>query len=258
MGCAAFAELCRCTVRIQGHLNYMMTLTPELRAITTRWVMDAVRGPSYEAGKDIRDFHVREITQEMVDSIPPGVDARMATFLLIYTPDHTPDRREVLDRGYQAYEAKVRYILSNPSLCSSDLRHGEHWIINGVYHYKLHATILGSDLASFLLEKGYKASFHNTVSRSAKVCIPIFDRVSNRTKSLANGEDKIEAHRFTIHSSGSVLQTSPTRFDEALKAYNTIMTEIKEFLGAESVSVRSDLSEEELSETPEHEELIDE
>lgn len=160
------------------------------------------------------DFLINELSPELMKRAPDDIDKVLATILLVYSPDFKFGK----ERYHSAYMKKIDYILTCPYVCDRHLSCGKPSVSNGVYNYKLGVSIEGSQLAIFLHERGYQATFMNWVSRAARVSIPIGNR------------DPPVYHRFEINVGGSVRQTSPTCHAEAIAAHKLVMRGINEYV----------------------------
>lgn len=230
MGNAAFSTLCWHVNSIQSHISHIGSLSDEDLEKVRQWIFTTTCGVPMQLAIGEVTYEVKEMTSEMVESIPENVDKRAATFFLLYAADF----RYGMVNGLHAYANRINEIItfarsSNPRVCKSEVHHGYYSVSNGVYNYSIGVSVICSKLAEFMLERGLSASFQNWHSRSTKVCIPIFGATAD-TKVLPDGTPKISAHRFTINPSGTIRQTSPTSYSEAVDAYHTIAEVIKQFL----------------------------
>ena len=106
-------------------------------------------------------------------------------------------------------------------------------IYNGIYNYKLKFTenIYLSDLSKKINNGNdrYIVSYHNTLSPHK---IDISKQIFNKDNEplIPKKYGKIPSHKFTISSTGSIKQTSPTSTEDAYNEYLLIKNRINQYI----------------------------
>jgi hypothetical protein len=241
MGNEAFEILCAHLNMIQSHIEYKNSLSEEVKNNTLKF---------FKEGNVIN-----------LESLPKNIDVRLTTFLSMYMEDF---------EDYNLFLEKIQRIMDIETVCTENIQPYVSRISNSVYNYTLNREISLIEMTQHLYKKGFNVSFHNWSSTYLNVSIPILkeapleedalegsEEISSKTPgSSSSGEtiktvsttsfsseeseksealekldnDKIKAHRFIIYRGGSIKQTSPTSFTEALEARNMILESIEDFV----------------------------
>jgi hypothetical protein len=243
MGKNAFIVLCSHLNMLQEKVNYIRSLSEEVKHHTVKWVMDNTMPVMVKDKLCIPNFNYEKILKESeTNSL---LDDQLAIFLWQFSDEFD---------NYRDFSDKIKAVLE---ICYSDepiILEGEEvtidtWkISNSVYNYTINEdneiSLIG--LSKYLHKKGFSVQFHNWNSRHLKVSIPILDSMESmenlddesvdsdetfETKTTKSStSNKIKAHRFSIHRGGSsIKQTSPSDSKSALEARNILLEAISEY-----------------------------
>jgi hypothetical protein len=239
MGVTAFEILCAHLNMVQGHLKNKNSLSEEVKKTTVDWITSNPK-----------------LTMEKLQNTPSFVNKELVEFLSGYFLEFDT---------YEDFCNKVHRVMAIDNLCSDDIQPDVSRISNSVYNYTLAKPISLLKMTNHLHMKGFNVSFHNWNSTYLNVSIPIFKSDASSTPSSipsqstteteeleeeeideADGADalsvggeaatledtkpeKIKVHRFIIYRGGSIKQTSPTKYEEALDVRNTLLEAISDF-----------------------------
>jgi hypothetical protein len=112
-------------------------------------------------------------------------------------------------------------------------------------------------MTNHLYKKGFNVSFHNWCNTHLNVSIPVLNDKSYTPKSKSSEvslstiktehtedsdsdeeeendkvqekEEKIKVHRFIIYRGGSIKQTSPTKYEDAISSKASLMKALEDF-----------------------------
>jgi len=239
---------------VQENLTYVRALPSHVRDRTYSWVLVTIKGPEVfvPTGRLAGEFasdHLINPFPTTLPEMPEGIDLRMALFLWTYAVD--------LDL-YSQCDKRLRSIFAIDSVCTPHCSPGPYRVSNAVYNYALGRSVPVVLCSGFLQGLKYNASFHNWSSNAVKLCLPtsgggaitrstseIPDEVDleedfgeeDEEESLEDGpppssppdEEKIRVHRFNISAVGTVKQTSPTGYKEALEKRTLVLSLMTEF-----------------------------
>jgi hypothetical protein len=230
MGNEAFAILCAHLNMIQSNIKIKNELSEDVKKLTVDWITS---NPS--------------LTMEDFQNPPTNVSKELVQILSGYFSE--------FDK-YEDFCEKVHKFMNINHLCSDEVKPLVSNISNSVYNYTLGKEISLLKMTNHLYSKGFSVSFHNWNCTYLNVSIPIFksspspsSTSSNSTIETEDSEDEIEtedfkeetetvinkkpnkikAHRFIIYRKGSIKQTSPTTYSEALDIRNTLLESISDF-----------------------------
>ena len=209
---------------LQKYLDYSNSLSDEEKKKNIDWLIKELS--DYEEGTREKD-----LLEEM--KIPDELNERFIIFLLKYFNDH-----DKLDN----YKKHIALLTENLVLSEKKVGCSKFNIFNSVYHIQpvknpnfrmpLHK------LAPFLAGLGVCTSFHNAISEGINVCFDVEEE-----KEGINHEDKFYKHRFTIHVTSKIRQSSPTCREEAYKYYLGMMNLLKLFCKQEDIDFKKYISE---------------
>jgi hypothetical protein len=231
MASTAFTVICWHINSIQGHIDHIHSLSEEKIEKTLAWIASTVKGEFVEY-----DYLVNEMTEEMVASIPEkeGVDVRMATFLLLYTFDFRYGSETKL-YAYGKHINEIVQFARSPCPRISDKENiisGSQAVNNAVYNYNIGTAIVCGQFALFtkslFKDPSREVSFINWHSSAVTVFFHIKEQSDSKVR--PSGDPKMKAHRFIINPSGTIRQTSPTVYSEAVDAYYEIADIIGKYL----------------------------
>jgi len=215
MGENAFNVLCLHLNTIQKHINYIRSISMEVRDKTIQWVIDNL---------DVEDYNLS--VTEAANTL--GIDSNLALFLLQFSETLTQEE----------FVEKVNYIYKSifeegVNVCNEDVDIIDCVISNSVYNYNIGREVSLIELTKHLDKKGFSVSFHNWNSTHLKLAIPIFDDDKSTPSESSGSSGKIRAHRFCLHRSGSCKQTSPTSYIEAVNARKMFMEGMSDYVYVE-------------------------
>jgi len=240
MGLEAFEILCAHLNMIQSHIKVKNSIPEDQKKAVVDWItgnpdftIESFQDPPKELNKDLIQF--------------------LSAYFLEF--DNYPDFCE-----------KIKKVMEINHLCTENVKPSVYRISNSVYNYTLGKEISLLKMTNHLYGKGFNVSFHNWNSTYLNVSIPIFKSESTKLTPLSiasasseeieeNSDDdeeveneiletpkdlepeeeietkpvKIKAHRFIIYRKGSIKQTSPTSYNEALEIRNMLLESIADF-----------------------------
>lgn len=234
MGKYSFEVLCSHINMIQGHLDYIRTLSYKVKDYTIRWIVDNVNKKKDNTINAIlfEDIQKESETNEYLDS-------RFASFLYQFTNefDNFKDYYDKLFKVLDICNSKENVVIEDFTIAIVNYK-----ISNSVYNYSLDLenkdiSLLG--LSKFLHQKGFSVDYHPLISTHLKIVIPIeenIDEVDNifddnsSSSGSSSSSNKIKAHRFSIHRGGvSIKQTSPSEASIASAARQKLLSAIYEY-----------------------------
>jgi len=209
---------------LQKFLDFSNGLSVEEKEKNINWLLEELK--DYEEGTRFKD-----LMEELI--IKEEMNYNYIMFLLKYYDDY--DSLEDFSNQINITK-KILFLSDDKVNCS------KYDIFNSVYHIQpiknpnfrmpLHK------LAPFLAGLGVSTSFHNAISEGVNVC---FD--TEEEKEGINHEDKYYKHRFTIHITSKIRQSSPTCKDEAYKYYMGMMNLLKLFFKNKDIDFKKYVSE---------------
>jgi hypothetical protein len=208
---------------IQDNVDYKNKLSEDIKTTTLEWL--------FSNGESLSTLVERE-------EFPENVDARLAKFLYGYSFEFD---------DFEDFKKKVEKLMKFEFLCSENVQPDNPRISNSVYNYSLGKEISLLNMTMHLRKKGFNANFHNWNTTYVNVSIPIMNEEKSATpESYVSGftatteedyvepeenkkAEKIKVHRFIIYRGGSIKQTSPTCYEEALEVRNIILDSLEDF-----------------------------
>jgi hypothetical protein len=140
-------------------------------------------------------YRVIEMTNQILQSCPAELDARMAGFLLVHTFGYDL---------YSDYESKVNTLLQIKFVCMPNLNINSARVSNAVYNYKssLVEPLPLLQISEFLHRKELDVSYHNWNSRCVHISIPVLrkDDSSSRDSSPTPSPSLSERGLDSSHS----------------------------------------------------------
>jgi hypothetical protein len=244
MGNEAFEILCAHLNMIQSHIEYKNSLSEEVKNKTL-------------------DFF-RKGNVFNLESLPEDVDIRLATFLSMYMEDFE-DYNTFLEKierimlietvcteNIQPYVSRISNSVYNYTLNReiSLIQMTQHLYKKGfnVSFHNWSSTYLNVSIPilkeapseeeglegseeNYSKTPGSSSSGETIKTVSTKSDTSFSSEASEKSDALEKlDNDKIKAHRFIIYRGGSIKQTSPTSFGEALEARNMILESIEDFV----------------------------
>jgi hypothetical protein len=231
MGKNSFNVLCAHLNMVQGHLNHIRSLPETVKQFTIQWVSEK----TIPINGVIPPFNYEYITNESKSN--SYIDPRFATFLWQFSDEYTSylDFSQKLKSVIEICYSKDNIVIENDEVSVINCR-----ISNSVYNYNIGKEVSLIGLTKYLHKKGFSVSFHNWNSTHLMVSIPISDdNHSIAGDSIFVGSDsgsdmslssKLKVHRFSIHKTLSIKQTSPSESSLALEARSTLLSEIYKYL----------------------------
>jgi hypothetical protein len=246
MGIEAFNVLCSHLNMVQSHLTYRDSLSTEIKKNTIQWLLN-------EEKLDIHSF----------DFLPEDVDKRLAMFLYTYSFEF--DTKEEFESKIQRVmeipllcstnvepdhprisNSVYNYSLGKEISLINMTKHLRNKGFNVAFHnwsstslyvsipiIKERSHTPGSErssTSSSTLTSGGASIKSDVTMRTA---YSYMDAEAEEDSDLAEGTikkvEKIKVHRFIIYRGGSIKQTSPTRYHEALDVRNSLLEAISDF-----------------------------
>jgi hypothetical protein len=233
MGNEAFQVLCNHINSIHKELNYIKELTDEVKNQTVNSLI--------ENTKNQDDDSLVELSYDVYNFlIESGSDELLLKYLYKYIIDC---------KTHLEFENKIKRIMTYKNISDKEISITSSRISNSVYNYNLGKEISLISLTNHLYKKGLNVSFHNWNSTHLNVSIPIFGESTSKSSTPSSNKtfgtddttdleeedketsnEKIKVHRFIIYRGGSIKQTSPTSYIDAIGAKNILMNCVKDFV----------------------------
>jgi hypothetical protein len=234
MGIDSFHIMCDIINNISVELSYISTIDSKTIESTIKFLIENTK----------HDEIINGIKPFVKSKIPKNVDETLLDFLnKYYTECNT----------HSGFVDKIYRVLSFKKIADSKISVVQSRISNSVYNYNLGKEISLLNMTNHLYKKGFNVSFHNWCNTHLNVSIPVLNDKSftpkskSSTTSLATintektedsdveeeenneKEEKIKVHRFIIYRGGSVKQTSPTKYEDAIASKNSLMKALEDF-----------------------------
>lgn len=242
MGNEAFQSMCDIINNLATELAYFSTLNEETVNNTLKFLFENTQNKEVLNGFNPFNNDIK---------IPKNVDNMLLSFLNKYTGDCN---------SHSGFIDKIYRIMSFKTIADSKISVSHSRISNSVYNYNLGKEISLLNMTNHLYKKGFNVSFHNWCNTHLNVSIQVVNNdksytpksKSSTTSSLntiesehdvAEGSDveaeendkveekdeKIKVHRFIIYRGGSIKQTSPTKYEEAIASKASLMKALEDF-----------------------------
>lgn len=202
-----FDTICDIIENLKENFLYMYSLDTETVDKNLKWFYN----------------NLTDSTEQMLDKIDANIniDKRFLTTLALYIDDCNDLSKSIKELVDDIFEHKPIFFESDKLVGS------ESEINNSVFYLnifkepvkRLEEYIMLFDLAKFLLEMGITVVYINTTGK-LNIC---FDIEEEKIK------NKNYKHRFSLHNTGTLRQTSPTSHEESYECYKSLMTCIKEY-----------------------------
>ena len=229
MGNKAFNVMCDIINQISEELEHKESIDPIVKNVTVAFLLNEMKGEDDKI-KPI-DFNNKVLQNTK------NIDLRLLKFLYSYHNEFS---------NYSSYQKKIEKVLETNSVADMKISVIQSRISNSVYNYSLGKEISLISITNHLHKKGFNVSLHNWNSSDLKVSIPIEgynpntpttiassssseDKEEDEEKVILDSNDKIKVHRFIIYRGGSIKQTSPTNYKEAIEAKKTLMKALEDF-----------------------------
>jgi hypothetical protein len=239
MGVEAFQAMCDIINNISIELAHISTIEPKIIESTVNFLSENTKHNEILNG----------IKPLVKSKLPKNVDEILLDFLYkYYTECNT----------HSSFIDKIYRVLSFNKLANSKISIVQSRISNSVYNYNLGKEISLLNMTNHLYKKGFNVSFHNWCNTHLNVSIPVLNDKSFTPKSKSSTtssislttintektedsdieeeennekEEKIKVHRFIIYRGGSVKQTSPTKYEDAIIAKSSLIKALEDFEG---------------------------
>jgi hypothetical protein len=238
MGNEAFDAMCDIINNISVELSYFSTLDEETIKNTVSFLFENTQNPTVVNGlKSLGKI-----------KIPKNIDENLLMFLNKYYDDCIT---------YSSFVDKIHRVMSFKKIADSKISITHSRISNSVYNYSLGKEISLLNMTNHLYKKGFNVSFHNWCNTHLNVSIPVLNNNSYTPKSKSSTtsshsevslstikteenediddeeasekEEKIKVHRFIIYRGGSIKQTSPTKYEDAIESKASLMKALEDF-----------------------------
>ncbi len=241
MGNEAFNAMCEIINNISVQLSYFSTLSEEVTRDTMKFLFDNTHNPQV----------INTLKPLGKVKIPDNVDETLLNFLNAYYDDCT---------SHSGFIDKIYRVINYKKIADSKISVTHSRISNSVYNYSLGREISLLSMTNHLYKKGFNVSFHNWCNTHLNVSIPVFNDKSSTPKSKSSAtslssihteysdddneydkvaddednevvekEEKIKVHRFIIYRGGSIKQTSPTKYEDAIASKASLMKALEDF-----------------------------
>lgn len=239
MGNEAFDAMCDIINNISIQLSYFSTLSEEVTRATMRFLFDNTHNPQV----------LNSLKPLGKVKIPDNVDETLLKFLNAYHDDCT---------SHSGFIDKIYRVMNYKKIADSKISVTHSRISNSVYNYSLGREISLLSMTNHLYKKGFNVSFHNWCNTHLNVSIPVLNDKSHTPKSkssttslssihtehseddnevmdeededkIEEKEEKIKVHRFIIYRGGSIKQTSPTKYEDAIASKASLMKALEDF-----------------------------
>ena len=209
---------------LQKFLDFSNSLSQEEKEKNIQWLLNELK--DFE-----EDTRFKDLMEEL--KISEEMNHNFIMFLLKYYDDYD---------SFEDFSNHINTTKKHLILSEEKVNCDKYDIFNSVYHIQ---PIKNSNfrmplhkLAPFLAGMGVSTSFHNAISEGVNVC---FD--TEEEKEGINHEDKFYKHRFTIHITSKIRQSSPTSKEEAYKYYKGMMNLLKLFFKKNDIDFQKYISE---------------
>ena len=234
MGNEAFDAMCEIINNLSVELSNFSTLDEEIVKNTLKFLFEHTQNPQLLNG-------LKPLGKV---KIPKNVDENLLVFLNKYYDDCN---------SHSGFIDKIYRIMSFKKIADSKISVSQSRISNSVYNYSLGKEISLLNMTNHLYKKGFNVSFHNWCNTHLNVSIPVLNTNSSTPKSKSSTtsdislstiktedseddedkvdekEEKIKVHRFIIYRGGSIKQTSPTKYEDAIASKASIMKALEDF-----------------------------
>jgi hypothetical protein len=242
MGNEAFNAMCDIINNLATELTYFSTLSEEIIKNTLTFLLEHTQNPQVVNG-------LKPLGKV---KIPKNVDENLLVFLNKYYDDCTT---------HSAFTDKIYRVMTFKKIADSKISVTYSRISNSVYNYSLGKEISLLNMTKHLYGKGFNVSFHNWCNTHLNVSIPVLNTNSSTPKSKSSEaslstiktehtedsdydeavdeedendkvqekEEKIKVHRFIIYRGGSIKQTSPTKYEDAISSKASLMKALEDF-----------------------------
>jgi len=233
MGNESFQVLCNHVNSLYKEFNYINSLSDEIKSKTLNELIKYTKDDSL-----IGDDSLIELSYEIYNYLLlSGCDEILLKFLYKYIIDCNK---------HSEFENKIKRIMTYKNISNKEISIISSRISNSVYNYNLGKEVSLISITNHLYKKGLNVSFHNWNSTHLNVSIPILDDETTSKSSTPSSHktfntddmdkeveeivnEKIKVHRFIIYRGGSIKQTSPTSYQEAIDAKNILTNCLKDF-----------------------------
>jgi hypothetical protein len=239
MGNEAFDAMCEIVNNLAVSLSYFSTLSEEVTRNTMKFLIEHTSNP----------LGLNTLKPLGKVKIPDNVDEMLLSFLNSYYDDCT---------NHSGFVDKIYRVMNFKKIADSKISVTHSRISNSVYNYSLGKEISLLSMTNHLYKKGFNVSFHNWCNTHLNVSIPVLNDKSYTPKSKSSTtsenslstihtehsedeevaeeenevqekEEKIKVHRFIIYRGGSIKQTSPTKYEDAIASKASLMKALEDF-----------------------------
>jgi hypothetical protein len=244
MGNTAFEILCAHINMVQGHLNNKNSLSEEVKKDTVDWItgnpkmtMEMLENPPSNVNKELVEFLAGYFLEfDTYDKFCEKVHKVMSIDSLC-TEEVKPDVSRICNSVYNYTLSKVISLLKMTN----------HLHMKGfnVSFHNWNSTYLNVSIPIFTDTSSTPSSIpsESSSSTSEELSEELYEddeigddeigttdeMVSTIDLDESSKSKKIRVHRFIIYRKGSIRQTSPTRYNEALEVRNTFLEAISDF-----------------------------
>jgi len=205
-------------------LKFSNSLSKEEKEKNINWLLK-------ELSEFKSDTIEKDILQEL--EIDNEMNKKFILFLLKYYDDHD---------DLESYENHINLLVNDLILTEDGLKCENYNIFNSVYHImpikNPNFKMPLHKLAPFLAEEGVAVTWHSAFSEGCNVCFDIEEEKEDKKH-----KEKNYKHRFTIHATSEIRQSSPTKKDEAYKYYLGLMTLLTKFFNKKDIDFKKYISE---------------
>jgi hypothetical protein len=244
MGNEAFDAMCEIVNNLSVQLSYFSTLSEKVTQNTMKFL--------FEHTNNTQLLNTLKPLGKV--KIPDNVDEHLLNFLNAYYDDCT---------SHSGFVDKIYRVMNFKKIADSKISVTHSRISNSVYNYSLGKEISLLSMTNHLYKKGFNVSFHNWCNTHLNVSIPVLNDKSFTPKSkssttstislstihtehseedecnevvneeddneVVEKEEKIKVHRFIIYRGGSIKQTSPTKYEDAIASKASLMKALEDF-----------------------------
>ncbi len=232
MGNESFQVLCNHINSLHNEFNYINSLSDEIKLKTVDELIRHTKGSEEDSLIEVDNSTYNYLLLD-------GCDEILFKFLYKYIIDC---------KNHSEFKTKLERIMTYKNISNKEISVISSRISNSVYNYNLGKEVSLISLTNHLYKKGLNVSFHNWNSTHLNVSIPILDdeltsksstpssqktfNTEDMDKEVEDEEiinEKIKVHRFIIYRGGSIKQTSPTSYVDAIDAKTILMNCLKDF-----------------------------